>query len=169
MPGRKHIAAFLLCIAAVVPMLLSSFFLGGRIVVRHMMLEKLEHESLQTIRLHHADLRWYKKGHEIVVDGRMFDVKKLEIQGDTCVVSGLFDDNETELFDQLVKTEDSRKESSNPGASLFHACLGITAIKHMTDMPDFRIAAMPNRPIRHRTDSRLIQRPNPVFTPPPEL
>jgi hypothetical protein len=39
----------------------------------------------------------------------------------------------------------------------------------MTDMPDFRIAAMPNRPIRHRTDSRLIQRPNPVFTPPPEL
>jgi hypothetical protein len=169
MPGRKHIAAILLCIAAVVPMLLSSFFLGGRIVVRHMMLEKLQHEELQTIRLHHTDLRWYKKDHEIVVDGRMFDVKKLEIAGDTCIVSGLFDDNETELFDQLVKTEDSRQESSNPGANLFHACLGITAIKHMTDLPDFSIAAIANRPVRQRTDSRLIQRPNPVFTPPPEL
>jgi hypothetical protein len=158
----------LLCITASLPLFLSAFFLGGRIVVRHVMLEKLEREDLQVIRIHRADLQWYKKGHEIVIDGRMFDVKKIDMNGDTCLVTGLYDDNETALFEQLVITEESRKESSGQGYSLFQSCLGITAVVHPAGPAAFLKPALTSQVHCRPAESRLIQHHYPVVSPPPK-
>lgn len=123
----RHTLLVLLCAIAALPMCLSAFFLGGRILIRKAMLEKLE--SAETVVLHlPADgLHWYKKDRELLIDGRMFDVKAIRPINRGYEVTGLFDDDETELFDQLVKTETGKQEGRGQLAGLFHSCLGIIA------------------------------------------
>ena len=75
------------------PMFLSSFFLGGRMAIRIIMFEKMEKENIQSISLPADKINWYKKNRELIIDGKMFDVKSIEKQGDEYVITGLFDDD----------------------------------------------------------------------------
>lgn len=126
-PKTRHILLIALCVISALPMCLSAFFLGGRILVRVTMLEKLETEETVVLQIPTHGLHWYKKNHELIIDGRMFDVKSIRSTGQGYEVTGLFDDDETELFDQLVKSEQGRQEGRGQASGLFLSCLGIIA------------------------------------------
>ena len=98
----RHILLITLCAISALPMCLSAFFLGGRILIRKTMLEKLEAAETVVLQIPANDLHWYKKNHELLIDGRMFDVKSIRSTDKGYEVTGLFDDDETELFDQLA-------------------------------------------------------------------
>lgn len=52
---------------------------------------------LHTIRVKSNGYAWLKAGKEILVSGRMFDVKKQVIDKDETIFTGLYDDEETAL------------------------------------------------------------------------
>ena len=124
-PLRKIVLVFL-CTIATIPLLMSPAFLAGRIVIRKVMLSRLESSGLQTYAIPLNRLKWYTEGHELLIDGRMFDVKSIHQEGDKYVVSGLFDDDETEL-NHIITAASSPNNQGN-GILLFKSCLGILAI-----------------------------------------
>jgi hypothetical protein len=65
------------------------------------MTEKLEHQQLHTLRIASHQLHWVKTGKEILVDGKLFDVKSFSTQGSYVQVHGLFDEEETKLVQQI--------------------------------------------------------------------
>ena len=76
---KKKILAFAMLLLAAAPL----FFILGHLVKRefvyHQMIEKLENNSLHTISIALADINWIKKNKEVMVDGKLFDVKSWEI------------------------------------------------------------------------------------------
>ncbi len=82
------------------------------------MKEKLEESITQTITLSKEKLIWVKKGKEIKINGKMFDIKSIETNknGDY-VVSGLYDEQEDKLFASIDKIL-SQKENANPFTSI---------------------------------------------------
>jgi hypothetical protein len=124
-PVRK-IGLILLCIIAAVPLFMSPAFLAGRVVIRKTMLSRLKKSELQTLSIPVHQLKWYSEGHELLVDGRMFDVKSIQLKGSNFDITGLFDDDETELNNLITLAAGNNHQES--GMLLFKSCLGLIAV-----------------------------------------
>lgn len=96
----------------------------------HEMEEKLENNHLQTLTIPVKDFRWHEKNREIVVSGKMFDVKSVQRQGDQYHVTGLFDKAETELHLALEKLH--RSNGAGQNASLISTLLSQTLAQPVT-------------------------------------
>jgi hypothetical protein len=149
-------------------MCLSAFFLGGRILIRKTMLEKLETAETVVVRLPANGLHWYEKDHELLIDGRMFDVKSIRPVDGGYEVTGLFDDDETELFDQLVKTESGRQQGQGQLAGLFQSCLGIISDMPVSGMPVFIPWPRATQDFRPAPSAAVLHTFRLVETPPPD-
>jgi hypothetical protein len=64
--------------------------------------EQLEQQHLQTLAVKKAAFKWYKKGKEIEVGNRLFDVKEIREDGDMLLVKGLYDDQEKKVKTQIA-------------------------------------------------------------------
>jgi hypothetical protein len=127
---RRHTGLMLLCLTAALPLCLSAFFLGGRILIRKAMREKLESSALVVRYVPAGELHWYERGRELLIDGLMFDVKSIRETGGGYEVTGLFDVEETDLFTKLIQHASDRQQGQGLLAGLFQCCLGI-----ISDMP----------------------------------
>lgn len=63
--------------------------------------ERLENNLLQTIRIPVTEIQWTKKGEEMMVDNRKFDVKEYHQNKKEIVAAGIFDDEETRLDSEV--------------------------------------------------------------------
>nr|HQU56326.1 hypothetical protein [Chitinophagaceae bacterium] len=81
--------------------------------VRKEMNKKLQYEQLQTIVLAENEIKWVKAGEEIIIDGKMFDIKSFEIFNGKIVFHGLFDKEETTLQQQLVNSWEKNQTNKN--------------------------------------------------------
>ncbi len=80
--------------------------------IRHRMKEKLEENiSHHVVRMANDEIIWVKKGKEIEVHGKMFDIKTSESKNGMTTFTGLFDEEETALKKQWQ--EDWQKRSAN--------------------------------------------------------
>jgi hypothetical protein len=120
--AKKHIAPLFLIGILCSPVLLFLYLQIHQEIVRHEMVEKLEHAELETITLHNNAVRWYKKNKEIVVNSTLFDVHRCRVVKDSTVFIGLFDIKETALKDQVKKLLEQR-DVSNPSRELVIAKL----------------------------------------------
>jgi hypothetical protein len=105
---RRTISTFIVCFAAAAPVLMPAYFITSRPLIRHEMMERMEKQNLTAIQVPVEEFYWYEKDREIIVDGKMFDVKSIRLHNGTYYITGLFDEQETEL--ELVlekKMEDS--------------------------------------------------------------
>lgn len=86
------------------------------------MKERIEKESLQSIVLDNSEVRWIKEGKEILIEGKLFDIKSSRQQDNNTVIFwGLFDIEETELEKSLYKKLDKNLAEQNQLlAQLFH-------------------------------------------------
>ena len=75
-------------------------------IARYEMEEKLEQFHLETITVPANAIKWHKKSKEIIIDGRLFDVKSYTIKSNIAVFTGLFDEKETRIKQQLEKLHD---------------------------------------------------------------
>lgn len=82
------------------------------------MKEKLESEYLQSFTIQDSKVIWLRKDKEILLDGKLFDVKKVIKKDRWLRISGLFDQMEDEFFDQIKKHNDPVKNSSSCNAAL---------------------------------------------------
>lgn len=65
--------------------------------------ERMQHHALLTLSLPAADAVWHKKGKELRIDGKLFDVKTLHTANGIITVIGFFDEKETEVFHLLAQ------------------------------------------------------------------
>ena len=111
---KKKILAFAMLLLAAAPL----FFILGHLVKRelvyHQMMEKLENNSLHTISIRIADINWIKKNKEVLVDGKLFDVKSWEIIDGQAKLTGLFDDEETKLEKEYSSTMHQNNNQQAP-------------------------------------------------------
>ena len=121
----KTICVIVIFIAASAPLFLSAFFLGGRILIRHAMLEKMENQQLTSVQIPEDSFRWYKQDREVVIDGKMFDVKSIELIKGVYHLTGLFDEVETALNEKLNDIHDNNNDPSSETNLIFHVSLGI--------------------------------------------
>jgi hypothetical protein len=169
MPIRKTITIFVLCLAALLPLCLSGFFIAGRILIRIAMLEKMEKEQLQTVRIPTKHIRWYKKNRELDIDGKMFDVKSIRQIGDTSIVTGLFDEDDTVLHETLTGIHEQKNKGNINALMLYQVCLGIIAEQNLLRNQSFS----PNSKLVNSTFAHFkvnfLEIFLPCFSPPPEI
>jgi len=65
--------------------------------------ERLERTQLITIHVSRENFTWAKPGEEIILGGKLFDVKQILQKEKDFVVTGLFDEQETNLGKKLDK------------------------------------------------------------------
>lgn len=137
--------------------------------IRIIMFEKLEKENIQSLRLPADKINWYKKGREIIIDGKMFDVKSIVRQGEEYLITGLFDEMETTLNDQLAMAHKQGNQHTTGPNQLLQVCLGLIAIQLINaDTPAAEDPAIARLPFTDFS-SPLITRPHVIFSPPPEF
>lgn len=113
------IFSFILLLVTVLPLLhIPAIHLKQKKISR-VMEDKLISGVLHTITLDKKEVHWIKPGKEIMFNGRMFDVKSVSIQNNTITLSGLFDDDETVLMEQVRKDHENNSASHKQLAQLF--------------------------------------------------
>ena len=114
MLNKKNILAFSMLLLVVAPLIFFIGFLVKREIVYHEMMEKLESASLHTSTIQLADINWTKKNKEVMIDGKLFDVKYAEIIDNKIRLTGLFDDEETKLEKDFANTFHSNQNRATP-------------------------------------------------------
>ncbi len=80
------------------------------------MKRQLEIKMLHTIALAKNEVHWLKKGKELIINGRMFDVKSFHPAVDGKIIfSGLYDDEETSLIN---KVRENQQNDNTTGTKL---------------------------------------------------
>jgi hypothetical protein len=114
---KKKTLAFIVLLAVTAPILFFSGFLVKQLLIQHEMEEKLETASLQTISIDVTAIQWLKKNKEAVIDGKSFDVKTYNISGNKIILTGLFDDEEDNLNNQLKDFIQQKNGANDPSSS----------------------------------------------------
>jgi len=113
MKNHKKIIAIIFLLTGCTPVLFTLFFLIKQQVIRHEMKERLEEEAVCTIRVSEKDIVWVKYKKEIIVDGKMFDIKSFTKVNDVFIFTGLYDDDETELVKNFENDFNRKNNHSN--------------------------------------------------------
>ncbi len=112
----KNIIASLILLIVAAPILIFTTLFISQKITKHIMEEKLEEASLQTITLSTNDFIWQKKDKEIKIGNEMFDVKSYSKKADKFVFIGLYDKTEKQINNQinnLVNNKNNNQQSSD--------------------------------------------------------
>ena len=120
-----------------VPLLSILVLQGLQWYARHEAEERMEREAMVTVTIPARDLHWHKKGKEVVINGKLFDVKSLRQTGGQIVLTGLFDEAETAIVDLLEQQAGHSKQSTGI-AYLFVLLLQFVALQGVFTFLSYR-------------------------------
>ena len=165
MRSPKTIAGIPIILIVLLPCLFCLYFQVKHHLIRVEMREKLERENLQTIVIPANEFRWYEEGREIIVEGTMFDVKTIVRRGDNYIITGLFDEAETELHIAMGKLQ--QKKGEGPDAQLLTIVFAETFTP--PSLSDALETTYDNNLSSHNviTDEQLYNTILSILTPPP--
>lgn len=110
----KKITAWGLLLIIAIPLFSSVSLLVKQKILHLQREKKFEKETLQTVVVSAADIYWVKPGKEILLDGKLFDVKSYTTKSNKIFLLGFFDDKEDKLVQQIVEREKQKRESDSP-------------------------------------------------------
>ena len=130
--------------------------------------EKLEEDNLQTLVIAANQLVWEKEGRELIIEGTLFDVKKINpLPNGTVEVIGLFDRQETaikKMASDLTASSSSAEKNSKLGAKI----ISFTLFHQFTDFPPL-VPPGENLSVHQpRKTDYLVYTYLPIHCPPPE-
>lgn len=132
----KKITGIFLLLLVAVPLFFSIGFIIKQKNIQAEMKQQLKTALLQTIIVPARDVKWIKKDKEILVYGQMFDVKTSVKSGGNIVFTGLYDEDEQELHENLKGFMHSKNKQSAPLndllAKFFSTAVTITAFDYNT-------------------------------------
>jgi hypothetical protein len=114
MNSFKKIISFSLLTIVTMPIVLCSYFLWQQHGIKEEMEEQLEAKNLTTIKVHKNSIQWIEDDKEILVNNQMFDVKSIEQNNDTLIITGLFDYAEKEIKQKLSSLLNKKNTTHNP-------------------------------------------------------
>lgn len=164
---RKKILPFVATIVFAAPLLYVVFLQTKQIIIRHEMKERLEEQMLHKVTVQKQDIHWTEKGKELRIDGHMFDAEEVEYHTDGSItVTGLYDDEETDLLQQLNKTCQQQNTTENQQMTHF-----LTFILSMPEQPlNFGIPFLTNNRLKKSVnDMSLPSKHLKIPAPPPKV
>ena len=105
---KQKITAYSLLLLIALPLLFSVFFLVKQNTIRVAAQDQLNTSSLQTITIPLSELHWLNNEKELLIAGKLFDVKSYTITNNTITLTGLYDNKEDELVGQLTTLVDHK-------------------------------------------------------------
>lgn len=125
----------------------------------------MEKSLLHTIILDEDKVVWMKPGKEIVVDGRMFDIKKSEKIDGKIVFQGLYDEEETALKNNINNSmRRDRSSQQTLLTNLFSLILGVYHTPGDTDIPVSDLSTEKKAAIIHHWSQPILT----ILSPPPQ-
>jgi hypothetical protein len=129
------------------------------------MQEKLEQKILTTVTIPEKDVIWVVRDKEILIDGRLFDIRTFKILNGNIVVTGLFDDEETSLVNKHYDPDQDNQPDYSGMANLFKF-LQFTADLPNAPEPGIPIKSVIEIPVDHNYfPTTYIS----ILTPPPQI
>jgi hypothetical protein len=110
--GFRKISAVGLVLLIAMPLVFTIGILVKQKIIQFHRQERLETEQLQTITVAAENIQWVKKGKEILVTGKLFDIKHFEKKNGKLILTGFFDKEEDSLYDQLNKIAKDKNRPS---------------------------------------------------------
>ncbi len=134
-------------------------------MIRHEMKEKLEQQLLQTVTLSENEVQWVKPGKEILVEGKMFDVKSFSSEKGQYRFTGLFDHEETALVNHLEK---NLKKTNESGSWLISALFHLLQSVYSTDGNDTALISTDKKSDFYLIYIHILSPFKTIPTPPPQ-
>lgn len=107
-----HITCVFLLLVSLLPVAYPSILSLQKMFARWEMKEKLENEQLQTIRVKTSAVTWTFLKRECRIDGKMFDVKKIVEDGEFLYLTGLYDEKETEIENDISRNSSDQNKKA---------------------------------------------------------
>jgi hypothetical protein len=106
-------APFLLLIIAAIPVFYTLIYKVEQLAIQEKMKTNLENQLLHRITISENDVHWIREAKEIMVNGQMFDIRSSAFENGYYSFTGLFDNEETALVNQIEKTQQQNSSSNN--------------------------------------------------------
>lgn len=164
---RTNWIAFFLVLVLLCPVLAISSLSIAKKIVQHRMVEKLEHANIQTVIVKKSSFVWVKMNKEILVNGRMFDVKSYSFHDDLIVFKGLFDEDEKSIINSLNKLAHKNKEGSLQSLKLLNILLMPSAVEQHCYISKEGFNA--DKQLFYTYQESAVQQSNSIFIPPPNV
>lgn len=111
--GCKTISAIGILILLTLPGFLIVHYQLMQLHAQHQMEEKLEKKHIQIVHIPVNEIQWHKKNKEIIIDGKLFDIKSITLLNGVAECQGLFDEKETEIKEMINQLQ-QQQEKDNP-------------------------------------------------------
>lgn len=109
----KTISAIGMLILVSLPGFLIVHYQVMQLRIQHHMEEKLEKEHIQIVHIPVNEIQWHKKNKEIIIDGKLFDIKSITLLNGVAECKGLFDEKETSIKEMINQLQ-QQQEKDNP-------------------------------------------------------
>jgi hypothetical protein len=159
-----HITCAFLLVVSLLPVAYPCILGIQKMFARWEMKEKLENDQLQTIRVKESSVTWTFLHRECRIDGKMFDVKQIIEDGEYLRLTGLYDEKETEIENNLSRnSSDQNRKAITIMAAFAQA---VTAHSCETMVPVY--LATNTNGWQQLKPSALPTSIKTILTPPPE-
>lgn len=111
---QRKITAFGLLLLLAIPLFFSVALLVKQKLVQHLREERFDTELLETVVVSPGEFYWVKKGKEVIIGDKLFDVESYQTEGNKIVLTGFFDVRESSLVQHIKELAKQDDKSSNP-------------------------------------------------------
>jgi hypothetical protein len=108
---RRPVIALLFCCIIAFPLIFSGGLQTFQQYIKYTVDERLETEELVTLTIPFSKIQWMEEGREIMIDGRMFDIKSYVEKEGSLIATGVYDDRETAVMELLNNFNDKQQNS----------------------------------------------------------
>ena len=164
--ATKKITSILFILLGFTPLLFVTFFAIKQQVIRHQMKERMEDQILHTITLTDNQIHWSKKGKEIWVEGKMFDIKSTEHKNGMTIFHGLFDEEETMLKKNFTNGWKKNQSEQNQLLAQIFQCLSSIYFNLPTDIS---VLSDSQNNLSFFSSPKLLTQFRMILTPPPQV
>jgi len=161
----KKITSIFFIFLGLAPFLFACLLIIKQQSIRHRMKHRMEDQLLHTVTLADNEIHWVKKGKEIRVGDKLFDIKFTTHTNGHTNFHGLYDEEETNLDKLFQETWKKNQAGQNRLLAQFFQTLQNVYCKPAGEtvpskdpLPEFRSMAPP----------RLISLYRQILTPPPQ-
>lgn len=111
---KKKITAYGFLLLVAMPLFFSVFYLIRQKAIQQEAAKNMETANLQTVTITSAELYWVKEGKEVLIDGKLFDVKYYSIAKGKIMLTGLFDGKEDKFVMQMTSMLQEKNGFDSP-------------------------------------------------------
>lgn len=115
---KKQIIALGLLLLVALPLVVSVCIFLKQTVLQNQRKQRFETEELQTITVSSEKVNWVKPEKEILIEGKLFDVKSFKASGTNVVFTGFYDHKEDNLVKHIKGLNQQKNDSNGPANRL---------------------------------------------------